>query len=504
MKIKKIVALLLSTAMCMPVLTVQAAEDPKEVSVFLHVANEAWDNDVIFNSVEEKFNVDFDWIPCTYTELESTLGLLYSAGDLPDFFISITGNTSTFFRSLIDEELVWDLTPFIESGDYPNLSEYMATETFEYEMVDGKWYGIPRYYEAVQPSGIWYRKDWLDKLGLEEPTTVEEFADVLEKVVEADLDGTNTQGLTMNISLFKNASENFIQAFVGSTDWAFYEDTGLYEQYYVREEYRNYLSYMNDLYEKGLLDPDFISGADQFNTEKFAAGQAFACLYNIDANIVNPYYDTLLSVNPDAEVGILKPLTGANGCTATCSNDYYDGTMAISSSVDEETVKVILEMCDYLVSEEGRKMATYGLEGVHYTEDAEGNIERIQEAYDADIANCSNIWGLGIHRVNQLIEGYFSRGVRDTVDRYDLISAAYQANYDVAEVGNVYMKQFTSENLVNFESGVKDCVDQWRTSFITGTEDIDTDEAWAAYLEAVDQAGYYLIQDDANEWMNTH
>lgn len=491
---KKTLSLFLALVLCLSMVFPMAAvaEEPHKVSCFLHVCKEEWSNDILFKTVMEKFNIEFEWIPCTYSELVPTLASLYAAGDLPDFFFSVQGCSNTFYRGLVEEGLVHDLTPYIQSGKYPNLEAYLATPTFEREMIDGKWYGIPRYYENVYPVGMWYRADWLNELGLPVPTTVEEFSETLKAVVAAK----GVQG----VSLLNPHAADWMAPFTATNNWQFYEDTGLVEQFYVRPEYRAYLSWMNQMFEDGTLDPDFQTNVDQYHTEKFAAGNTFACWYNIDANVINPYYDTLLQVDPSAEVGILAPLTGPAGQVAAAGGDYFDGSMGISSTVPAETVEALLAMYDYLVSDEGREMAEFGLEGVHYSLDENGNKVRIEAGFEADIANCSNIWGLGVHRVNQLAEGYFSRGVRSTVARYDLLAPAYQANYDATTAETANVAQFTSDSLVNYEAGVKDCVDLWRTEFIIGTRDIDNDEDWNAYLSELDMAGYYMIQDDLNAW----
>ena len=490
---KKTLSLVLALVMClsMALPMTAVAEEPHKVSVFLHVCKEEWSNDILFKTVMDKFNLEFEWIPCPYDALSTTLSSLYAANELPDFFICIQGCASTFYRGLVEEELVHDLTPFIESGKYPNLEAYLATPTFDREMINGKWYGIPRYYENVYPAGMWYRADWLEELNLPIPTTVEEFAETLKAVVAAK----GVQG----VSLYDAFAPDWMVTFTGTNGWHEYEDTGRVQQFYVRPEYRAYLSWMNKMFEDGILDPDIQTGAYEYQAEKFAAGNTFACWFNIDANIINPYYDTLLAVDPNAKLGILPPLTGPAGQIAAAGGDFFDGSMGISSKVPVETVEAILAMCDYLVSPEGREMAEYGLEGVHYTVE-DGKKVRIEAGFEADIANCSNIWGLGVHRVNQLIEGYFSRGVRPTVQRYDLLAPAYQANYDAKPSETANVAAFTSDNLVNFESSVGDAVSLARMEFMTGVRDIDNDADWEAYLAELEMAGYNAIEDDLNAW----
>ncbi len=495
---KKLLSIALALMMVLSLFSVALADDVPTVSVFLHIANTGFSNDLIFKTVEEKFGIKFEWIASQYHELIPNLNKYYAADNLPDFFLSIEGCTSTLFRNMIEEGMVTDLTPYLESGNYPNLVKYL-TETdpsFEHEIIDGKWYGIPRYYEPKYPQSLYYRADLLEKLGLEAPTTVEELADVIEKVVAADPDGNHIQGMFFYLKSY----DWLCQPFTGTVSWLKYEDTGKIEKYFVRPEYRDFLIYVNNLWKKGLIDPDMVANVEGAHIEKFAAGQVFCTWNNFDANLYNPYYNTLLESYPDAVVKILDPITGPAGTYVNTKEQGYDGCMAISSKVPPETVEKIMALCDWVVSPEGRETAMYGIEGVHYKV-VDGQKVRIEEGFEADKANVSNIWALGVHRVNQLVESYFSHGPLPTVDRYDELVGYYDAIRAGTPAKVTWLHQFTSQNKVDFEAGVKDCVAEYLTKFIIGTLDPNSDDDWNTYLKALDQAGYYLIEADVNEWM---
>ena len=66
----------------------------------------------------------------------------------------------------------------------------------------------------------------------------------------------------------------------------------------------------------------------------------------------------------------------------------------------------------------------------------------------------------------------------------------------------LYTYQFTSDNYVDYNSDVDTVVSEWQIGFITGEKNLDTD--WDAYLTALDEAGYYAIEDDLNAWMSDY
>lgn len=71
-----------------------------------------------------------------------------------------------------------------------------------------------------------------------------------------------------------------------------------------------------------------------------------------------------LKSNPDAD---FLPLVSMNGWTN--KDGGFFGMFVIPKTVSEEKMKKLLELMDYGASEEGGTLASYGLEGVHYTEE---------------------------------------------------------------------------------------------------------------------------------------
>lgn len=76
---------------------------------------------------------------------------------------------------------------------------------------DGKIMAIPKTQLSDGQDFLWVRKDWLDKLGLEEPSTMDEVADMLRAFVNDDPDGdgeADTIGLAMRSDVYGGYPNN--------------------------------------------------------------------------------------------------------------------------------------------------------------------------------------------------------------------------------------------------------------------------------------------------------
>ena len=108
----------------------------------------------------------------TGNEYIEKIELDYAAGTAPDVF----DLSEEHFPKYVAEGALADLTDLVkESGLYDLVDESM----WEQCSYNGRIYGVPR--EFPQACGTYVRKDWLDRLGMEIPTTYEEFITMLTR-----------------------------------------------------------------------------------------------------------------------------------------------------------------------------------------------------------------------------------------------------------------------------------------------------------------------------------
>ncbi|WP_258168137.1 extracellular solute-binding protein [Paenibacillus sp. AR247] len=154
----------------------------------LNYATEFIDNtNPIWKEFEKRTNTQLDITWLSPTTSEEKINVMLASGDLPEVtFVESLLNPQ--LQKMIGQGVFWDLTPFIK--DYPNLSQPALAEMWTDSKVDGKNYSIPRYYPSYGGGAFpILRKDWMDKLGLQTPTTMDQFFDVLKAFKEKDPNG---------------------------------------------------------------------------------------------------------------------------------------------------------------------------------------------------------------------------------------------------------------------------------------------------------------------------
>ena len=216
------------------------------------------------------------------------------------------------------------------------------------------------------------RRDWLDRLGLEVPTTMDEWLTTLVAFKEGDPNGDGTQVVAPFTSSLYGAPLNaFIaaHAFVGAWGIAveFYQQDGVVKFGMQEPEFKEFLSTMASWYAAGVYDPDFITTDQALQDAKVTSNQLGAFVQNTGGGI-GKYLGLMAGQNPEFDLVAVpypvltkgdKPLFGQIDRT-------FPGTGAAISSACS-SVEEAVKWLDFAFSEEGHMLFNFGVEGVSYT-----------------------------------------------------------------------------------------------------------------------------------------
>ena len=209
---------------------------------------------------------------------EKQLRLAITAGEIPDMFIVTNQNDLVQLAESglimpVDEVVdkyftTWDKQ--IQSSDGGKL--------YEMAMYDGQCYGIPCNISDTDTfSYIWLRKDWMDKLNLEAPKTMDDLRNIMLAFKEAKLGGSeNTYGMVIDKDLYYSTRGLFAGYGAYPEFWV-EDESGNLVWGGTQENVKKALSFLNGLYNDGLLDKEFIT---QSNTD------AKALMFNSQAGIL--------------------------------------------------------------------------------------------------------------------------------------------------------------------------------------------------------------------------
>lgn len=170
-------------------------------------------------------------------------------------------------KELVENDLIEDLTDVYENCTTPRIKEMFesyGSDLWDMGSFDGRLMAIPETVTDHGPRLLWLRKDWMDELGLEEPKTLEDAFDIIESFVINKMgtsDGEEPVGLVCDTDLVGNTSSSysvepvFDKFHASPQQWVNQNGQIVYGS--VTQETQNALSYLHELYERGVLDQNF-------------------------------------------------------------------------------------------------------------------------------------------------------------------------------------------------------------------------------------------------------
>ncbi|MFK7694308.1 hypothetical protein [Paenibacillus sp. HJGM_3] len=243
----------------------------------------------------------YNWVVDS-TQYATKLNLSLTSGDLPDF-LSVDG---VQFKQLLEADLIQDLTEVYKQyapESYKNMIQQSGPKPMQAATVNGKLMAFPftgNGKEATQV--VWIRTDWLKKLGLSEPKTMDDLFKIAEAFTTQDPDG-NGKNDTFGFALDKDFSYHSFVGFVNSyhayRNMWIKSSQGSLVYGDVQPEMKNALGKLQDLYKKGLLDKEFPVKDTAKVNEDLAAGKVGITF--IDTSAAAGVLQKVKDNNPNAE-----------------------------------------------------------------------------------------------------------------------------------------------------------------------------------------------------------
>lgn len=353
------------------------SDKPLDIKVIVYpqeqiVFSEFDKNDyTMFKLFDKISGLNIDWEVRDPAAIKETLSTLMASGDLPDMIQGMSWSASEIADYGVSQGLLYPIDTLLEY--MPIFTDILAVHPelkATLTAPDGHIYGLPQLIDSNSYRWpMWLNQNWLNAVGKEVPTTLAEFADVLRafKAQDANGNGDANDEIPWTASWSEGYSVEgwLLNAFdlvgTGDTLVVDYSD-GIdnmklaYAPY--ASEYKDYLTYMHDLYTEGLIDPDMFTQNNAQTIAKVNDNTAGGWLG--DGNIQNALSGVQDAFN--VYTGI-SPLVKAEGDTPKCAGyDFYECfcTAAISADVTEEKAIALAKMLDYYYSVEFYDFVVWG------------------------------------------------------------------------------------------------------------------------------------------------
>jgi len=237
-------------------------------------------------------------------------------------------------------------------------------------------------------TGPVIRADWLDKVGLKVPTTLDEWHTMLQAFKDQNVNG---QGTTIPFSPWGSSIPGGWNAWYAAQAWlrhafigawgitmGFYQVNGTVMYGAMQPEFQDFVRTMRTWYAEGLIDPDFPSTDNAGFDAKVTSGR-LGSLVTLGGNGIGKYLGLVKDPNfklvgapyPVLKAGD-KPLLGQR-------DDFYAGTGSAAITTANKHVPESVKELDYAYSDAGHMLFNFGIEGVSY------NLESGYPRYTAEL-----------------------------------------------------------------------------------------------------------------------
>ena len=498
--------------------TVNTNTDQTEFKIISGISalSGGYDSNEVLNTMAQNAGISITWDTMS-DSLSEQVNIRIAGNDLPDAFNAV-GFSNYDLTEYGEDGTFIDLTPYITEEYMPNLTKILEENPdirAAITMDNGCIYGLPAG-EQMGTAGIGKEEDyniytipqysminkaWLDELGLEVPTTLDELHDVLEAFKENDMSATyygNDAGSTIPMSFGIDQwcwGQNIFYAGFGFTNWTndvcadlILQPDGTVNFVSDDDNYRAALEYFHNWFAEGLIDQEAFSQTDTQYMAKCSQGQVGVATWWYIEELMGDYADDYVFLP------VLEGPDGTYNVTVRDGGGINSGNLCITSAC--ESPINLLKFYDQWYDPENVMQLQYGPIGTYFTEQDENGLwqsitdAEAQEKYGKSAGELKSEYE--VYGPKLILSDYYAttfemepRAVERLTDLYD------------------YWMQFVDDTTTYpidcvYTQDELDTIDKWRVDFENFVAEQEatwlrdggiTDETWAAYKENLNSYG---------------
>lgn len=321
-----------------------------------------------FKKMEEITNIKIEWIHPTGGNEQ--FALMVASKDLPDMINWPFGNAKGGAEALIRDNI---LIPLSNEDLYTYAPNYMRimdknpdwkkTTMLDngtmFQFINFNFDPATEKIVTFCIKGPYIRIDWVRKVGMEAPKTIDDLYAVLKAFKEQNVNGKGNV-----IPFIDGKSMTAIKAIAGSfgTRQSMHMKDGKIVYGPITPEFKTYLETMNKWYKEELINSDFPVlddwGAKVLNSE---AGFTIASM----GSGLTMQREALKETDPDSDLDSLPYLIGPGGHQALVDDRGANPRATAITSANKYPIET-LRWIDYAYSPEGSLLTTFGIEGESY------------------------------------------------------------------------------------------------------------------------------------------
>ena len=364
----------------------------KEFTAFFAVpGSEINDDNEIQQIIADKTGVKVKETWLTGQTAEEAVGMMITGGELPDFICGGSGQSQ-----LYDADVLVALDDYLD--DYPNIKNFFTQQQWDQlRQDDGHIYWIPQFSNIKGEEKVCTHNDeafWIQARVLKwadypEIRTMDQYFDLIERYNEANPtmeDGTENIPYTIlcddwRYFCLENAPQ-FLDGYPNDGSCIVDPETLTVIDYNTTDTAVKYFQKLNEEYQKGIVDPESFTQTYDEYIAKLSTGRVLG--------MIDQWWDFAYTAG-DA---IKQAGLDAQGCDYIplpitidesvknqwhCSGGVLNVSDGLAITTSCEDVETALQFVDDLLSQDIHNLRFWGVEGVDYNVDDNGEFYRTEE-----------------------------------------------------------------------------------------------------------------------------
>jgi putative aldouronate transport system substrate-binding protein len=450
-------------------------------------------NDLLFfQEWQRRTGVKLDFIQTPSNSQRMGIQVLLSSGDLPDLMEYSWSSFPGGPEKLIKEGYILRLNDVMQYA--PNLLAYLKANPEvdrQIKTAEGSYYVFPfvRGDDMLRTfQGPIIRKDWLLELGLDVPTTIDEWYVVLRAFKEKKGAEAPLTFLGVPNVLFGLEDGAFVGAY--GVKKGFYLDGDEVKFGPAEPGYKEFLRTFHQWYKEGLIDLNFAAIDTQTMDSMIVSGKSGAAVWNAGAGIGK--WQAILEQKNDQALLAPAPypvLRAGERPKFGQKSHAFAGTGSVAISGKSKHVKEAVQLLDYGYSPEGHMLFNFGIEGLSYemvdgypkyTDIIMNNPDGLTPAEALSVYTRANYFGPFVQD-RRYIEQYYHLPQQKEAA---MIWADTDNDLYALPISHKTEQQFAEYSSIMLQ--VEKIVNEMSLKIIIGAESIDAFDAYKAKME---QAG---------------
>lgn len=474
-----------------------------ETSSLQYVEGGEMNNITCYKLLEELTGVHLDITMADMTTSSEKFNIMAASGDYTDL---LPGSSySTGVDAAINDEVIIDLTDLIDRY-CPNFKTLLDSSTVIYDdciTTEGRIGSFPRIKDGVTTpgnAGAFMRRDWLETLGMDVPSTYDELEQVL-LAFKTEMGATEPLMLGDTILPMGGnltAGYDFTAAVTvgqgGGGANGFYQKDGTVYYGALTQEFKEFTKLLNKWYGEGLISERCLTRA----TNPFGSAIIDPVLNGETGMFYSnqPFGD---NYNDRDETGTLDfyPVRDV-GKTADQQLHFYEdltmvaaGDLSISTTCRDE--ELAARYCDSLYSYDCYLIINYGSQGETWDFDENGEPQFLQSALDQFVSTniAMAVWttqSLPCVYAESRLQFTFGEGAAAA---YEVWKTNKDNAYGIG--GQFSLTAAETEAISTISTDILTYIAEHYWKFVTGEEDIDAQ--WDEYVATIESMGYQTMHD---------